>query len=117
MYPDTVEYFPPSAPSQRGNLIQVSFLVDSNHAGDKIIRHSQSGIILCSNKAPIVWYYNRDTTVESSTFGSEFVALRVASEIIISLSYRFLVFSVPILGHTDILFDNEALCNNTAFSK
>ena len=89
MYPDTVEYFPPSAPSQRGNLIQVSFLVDSNHAGDKIIRHSQSGIILCSNKAPIVWYYNRDTTVESSTFGSEFVALRVASEIIISLSYRF----------------------------
>ena len=36
----------------------------------------------CLLNAPVVWYSKRQNTVESSTFGSEFVALRVATELI-----------------------------------
>ena len=44
-------------------------------------RGSHSGIIIYVNNLPIIWYSKRQNTVESSSFGSEFVALRVATEI------------------------------------
>ena len=53
--------------------------------------------------------------MESSTFGSEFVALRVASELIIYLCYKILMFGIPILCHADVFCDNEVVYNNTAF--
>ena len=55
--------------------------------------------------------------MEISTFSSEFVALGVPSEIIISLHYKLRMFSIPILVHADIFCDNESLYNNTAFSE
>ena len=87
MYPESVKYFPQNALPLRVNSIHVSCLVDSNHAGDKITHNCQYGIILYCNIDPIVWYYKRQDTVDSSTFGSGFVTLQVASELIISLRY------------------------------
>ena len=46
MYPDSDKYFPPNALSPRGNPIQVSYFVVSDHAIDKITQCSQSDIIL-----------------------------------------------------------------------
>ena len=54
IYPDAVKYLPPNSPPPRGNPIQDSCSVDSNHSGDKIISRYQSGIILHCNKSPIV---------------------------------------------------------------
>ena len=85
MYPDAVEDLPPNAPPPRGNPVEMNTFVDSDHAGDKVTRRSQTGILLYLNSAPIIWYSKRQNTVESLTFGSEFVSLRVASELIISL--------------------------------
>lgn len=86
MYPDAQEDIPPNAPAPRGNVIELNCFVDSDHAGDKVTRRSQTGIILYYNTAPVIWYSKRQNTVESSMFGSEFVApLRIASELIISL--------------------------------
>ena len=65
--------------------MEINCLVDIDHAGDKVNRRSQTGILLYLNSAPIIWYSKRHSTVEISTFGSEFVALRLASELIISL--------------------------------
>ena len=87
MYPEAVKYSPPNDLPLIVNPIHVSCFVDSNHAGDKITHHYQYGIILYCKLAPIVWYYKRQDTVDSSTFGSGFVTLQVASEIIISLRY------------------------------
>ena len=75
MYPDSDEYFPPNTSPPRGNHIQVSCFVGSNHAGNKLTHCSQYGIILYCNKYPVVWYYKRQATVESSTVSFESVAL------------------------------------------
>jgi hypothetical protein len=40
------------------------------------------------NKAPISWYSKRQNTVESSTFGSEFVAMKTAVEQIQALRLK-----------------------------
>ena len=117
IYPDAQEDLPPNAPEPRGNAMQVNCFVDSDHAGDRLTRRSQTGIILYCNSAPIVWYSKRQNTVECSTFGSEFVALRVASELIISLRYKLRMFGIPISGPANVFCDNESVYKNASFAE
>jgi hypothetical protein len=117
MYPDAVEDLPLNAPPPRGNPIEVNCFVDSDHAGDKITRRSQTGIILYCNTAPVIWYSKRQNTIEASTFGAEFVALRIASELISSLRYKLRMFGIPLTGPANTFCDNEAVYKNTAFAE
>jgi hypothetical protein len=59
--------------------------VDVNHAGNKLTRQSHTGIIIYLNCLPILWYSKAQSTTESSTFGSEFVAMRIMVELLESL--------------------------------
>jgi hypothetical protein len=70
------------------------------------------GILIFVNRAPIVWLSKRTNTVESSTFGSEIVALRNAVDLIESLRYKLRMFGVPIEGPTNVFCDNEAVTKN-----
>jgi len=74
-YPDACDELPPHMPEPRGLPVDITCFVDADHAGNLVTRRSQTGILIFVNKAPIVWYSKRQNTVESSTFGSEFVAL------------------------------------------
>ena len=68
-------------PKPKGKPVITSCFVDANHAGNVVTRRSYSGILLYVNKnAPFVWYSKRQNTVESSSFGSKFVALRFAKD-------------------------------------
>jgi len=78
-YGDLKESIPSNAPPPRGNPVQTTAFVDANHAGNQITRRSHTGILIYCNSAPIFWYSKAQSTVETSTFGSEFVALRIAS--------------------------------------
>ena len=117
LYPDAVEDLPPNAPEPRGNSVQINCFVDSDHAGDRLTRRSQSGIILYCNSAPIVWYSKRQNTAESSTFGSEFVALRVGTELISSLRYKLRMFGIHIDGPANVFCDNESVWKNSALAE
>jgi hypothetical protein len=70
-------------------------------------------IILFCNKAPVIWHSKRQNTVEASTFGSEFQAMKNAVELTESLRYKLSMFSVPIDNATNIFCDNEAVYRNT----
>jgi hypothetical protein len=72
-----------------------------------------SGTIFFLNGAPVVWYSNRQDTIESSTFGSEFVALRIACEKNDALRYRLRMFGVKIDGPTKGFSDNESVIKNS----
>ncbi len=117
LYPDAVEEIPPNAPEPRGKPVQINCFVDSDHAGDKVTRRLQTGIIIYLNRAPISWYSKKQSTVESSTFGSEFVALRIATEQIISLRYKLRMFGIPIDGFTNTFCDNEAVFKNASIAE
>jgi hypothetical protein len=49
----------------------------------------------------------------TSTFGSEFQAMKNAVELIESLRYKFRMFGVPLEGPANIFCDNEAVYKNT----
>lgn len=86
--------------------------VDADLAGNTATRRSQMGILLFVNRARIVWYSKRTNTVESSTFGSEIVALRNAVDMIESLRYKLRMFGVDIEGPPNVFCDNEAVMKN-----
>ena len=64
---------------------------------------------------PLVWYSKRQNTVESSTFGAEFVALRIATEMINSFWYKMRMFAIPLDGPANVFCDNEAVYCNAVF--
>ena len=52
--------------------------------------------------------------METSTFGSEFTALKNAVELVEALRYKLLMFGVPIEGPTNLLCDNELIYKNVS---
>jgi hypothetical protein len=112
-YRDVKEEIPANAPEPLGKEVHMYCFCDADHAGDRLTRRSQTGIIIFPNRAPILWYSKKQNTVESSTFGSEFVALRTAVEQIISLRYKLRMMGIPILTPCLTLCDNETTIHNS----
>jgi hypothetical protein len=113
-YGTVVEEMPPRMPEPKGKPVMTSCFVDANHAGNVVTRRSHTGILLYVNNAPVQWYSKRQNTVESSSFGSEFVALRVAKEMIVALRYKLRMFGVPISGATNVFCDNNGVVKNAS---
>lgn len=105
---------PHNMPQPRGKSVQLSCYVDTDHAGNLMTRRSHLGILLYLNNTPIIWYSKRHYTVESSSFGSEFVALRIATEMIEALWYKLRMFGVPIDGPTNVFCDNKSVVTNSS---
>jgi hypothetical protein len=87
-YENVKEPIPGDMPPPRGNFVDTTCFVDASHASCLKTRRSQTGILLFVNKAPITWYSKRQNTVETSTFSSEFIAMKVAVEMIEALRYK-----------------------------
>ena len=68
-------------PEPKGNSVNITVFVDADHAGDRATRRSFTGILIYVNRVPIIWFSKKQNNVETSTFGSEFVAMRIAKEI------------------------------------
>ena len=114
VYGKVTEEIPPNAPEPLGKPVHMTCFVDANHAGETKTRRSQTGFIIFLNNAPIEWYSKKQNTCESSTFGSEFVAMRIAVEKIRALRYKLRMFGIPIAGPTAVLGDNESVVNSAS---
>lgn len=113
-YPDAEYQFPKNMPEPLGNPVEVAVYVDANHAGNLANRRSHSGILIYINNAPIQWFSKRQNTVESSSFGSEFVALRIAVDLIEALLYKLRMFGIPIDNKVDVYCDNKSVVTNAS---
>ena len=112
-YPGAEDPLPPNMPQPRGKSVKVTCFVDADHAGCRVTRRSHTGVIIMVNRAPILWYSKRQDTVETSTFGSEYVALKTAVEMIEGLRYKLRMMGVPLDGPADVFCDNESVVTNT----
>ena len=97
-YRDAGEAIPGNMPVARGKFMSTHFFVDVNHAGETETRRSQTGMLLFCNSAPIIWFIKRQNSVEASTFGSEFNAMKNAVDIIEALRYKMRMYGVLING-------------------
>ena len=115
LYPDADNPTPPGMPSPRGNSVDINVFVDADHAGNKITRRSHTGIIIYVNSAPIIWFSKRQNNVESATFGSEFIALKTALDLVEGLTYKLKMLGIPISGPARIFCDNDAVVRSGSF--
>ena len=80
--------------------------VDADHAADTISRKSRTGFIAYVNMSPVFWFGKKQTTVETSSFGSKFVAMKNCTEFIRGLRYKLRMMRIQMLGPTYIYGDN-----------
>jgi hypothetical protein len=88
--------------------------VDADHAHDLVTRRSITGILMMLNNTPIRWVSKRQKTVETSTYGSELVASRIATELILEVRFMLRSFGVALDGPTLMLGDNMSVVLNTS---
>ena len=112
-YKGVREDIPIDPPTPRGRFVSTTMFVDASHANDKKSRRSHTGILIFLNKAPIHWYSKKQPTVEVSTFGAEFVAMRIGVELVKALRYKLRMFGIPIEGSTNVFCNNESVTQNT----
>jgi len=55
-YPDASEPIPLNAPETRGNDVIISCFIDADHAGNQVMQHSHTGVIIFCNQVPIMWF-------------------------------------------------------------
>ena len=108
-YKDAEEAIPAVMPEPRGLPMSSSLFVDADLAGDKRNRRSQTGILIFCNKALIHWYSKLQPTVETSTFGIEFRALKIAVELTETPRYKLSMFGEPLDDPTSMCCDNETV--------
>ena len=113
-YPEAKEECLPNDPVPLGKPVVITCYVDASHGTNRVNMRSQTGYIIFLNRAPILWHSKRQTTVEGSTFGSEFVALKAATEAIKALRIKLRSFGIPIGGAANVLCDNQSVCSNTS---
>ena len=108
-YPGAHEPEPPKAPEILGEPMTMTCFVDADHAGCRETRRSHTGVILFIQKTPIIWYSKRQNTVETSTFGSEFCAMRIAVDLVEGLRYKLRMMGIGLDGPTNVFCDNESV--------
>jgi hypothetical protein len=111
VYAGATEEVPKDAPKPLGKPVRSSHYVDANLMHDLISGRSVTGIIDFFNKTPIDWYSKLQSTVETATFGSEYVAARTCTERIIDFRLTLRYLGVPVLGSSMMFGDNESVVN------
>ena len=113
-YPDAREEIPHDMPPPKSRPVHITAYVDADHAHDLVTRRSVTGILIYLNSTPIRSICKRQTRVETSTYGAELVAARMAVEAIMELRYQLRMMGVEIAGPAILYGDNMSVVLNTS---
>jgi hypothetical protein len=103
------EELPPNMPEPRGQGFVINAKVDADHASDTVTRRSRTGFIVYLNCAPVYWLSKKQTSCESSSFGSEFVAMKQCCEYLRGLRSKLRMMGIPCVGPAFIHGDNQSV--------
>ena len=113
VYGEISEVLPTDAPVPLGNHVTLTHYVDANLMHDVLTGRSVTGILHLANKTPIDWFSKKQATIETATYGSEFVAARTCVEQIIDLRNTLRYLGVPIRDKSYMFGDNESVVNSS----
>jgi hypothetical protein len=112
LYGNVKEQVPHDMPEPLGNYVTLTHFFDANLYHDMLTRHSVTGILHLLNQTPIDWYAKKQATVETATYGSEFVAGRTCIEQAIDLCTSLRYLGVLIRSKSIIFGNNKALVDS-----
>lgn len=111
VYGDVKEQIPSDAPEPKGKPVRTTSYVDANLYHDLISGKSVTGILHLLNKTPVDWFSKLQATVETATFGSEFVGTKTCTDQIVDIRLSLRYLGVPLAGASYMFGDNESVVN------
>ena len=100
-------------PEPRGLGFIMCAKVDADHASDTITRRSRMGFLVYLICAPIYWWSKKQNSMESSSFGSKFIAMKQCCEYVRGLRYKLWMMGISCEDPTFIYGDNQSVLANT----
>ena len=108
-----MEAIPPNAPLPRGKEVDLCMFVDSNHLGNNQTRRSRTWFMIHMNMSLINWYSKKQSTIKTSEFGAEFVAMNVTLTLH-TIQYKLRLMCISISGALYIYGDNMLVIHSTS---
>ena len=100
-------------PEPRGQGFIMRSKVDADHAADTTTHRSITGFFVWLNCSLIYWSSRKQTSVETSSFGSEFIAMKQCCEYLRGLRYKLRMMGIPCEGPAHVFGDNQSVLANT----
>ena len=113
VYGEPREEIPHDVPEALGRFVTLTHYVDANLMHCLLTGRSVTGILHFMNGTPVEWFTKKQSTVETATFGSEFVAARTAVEQIIDLRLTLRYLGVPIRDKSYMFGDNKTVVTSS----
>jgi hypothetical protein len=113
VYGNVSEEIPKDIPTPLGKPVVNITYQDANLYHDFVTGRSVTGILQLINGTPIDWYSKRQATVETATYGSEFVSARIATDKSIDMRLTLRYLGVPIIGPTYMFGDNQSVITSS----
>ena len=104
---------PSDAPIPLGLIFRIIAYVDADHAGDLKTRRSRTGLVVFLNNSPIYWMSKRQMSVETSSYGSEFTALKQCCECVKGIRYKLQMMGIPCEFPCYLFGDNKSVLANS----
>ena len=111
-----VEDLPADMPKPKMKPVDITIYFDASFGSDMLTRRSVTGIVVFLNSTPVKWFCKKQNTVETSTYGSELVAGRLACEMAIAFRYKLRMLGIPMNTPTLLLGDNMSMIQNCSIS-
>jgi hypothetical protein len=109
LYPNAKEDLPPDMLEPKMKGIKITSIYDASHAPCLVTRRLVTGIVLLLNNFIFRCTSKRQNTIETSTYGAEMVAGRLAVEQVMDLRYKLRMLGVPVIGASTLLGDNQSV--------
>ena len=103
------EEIDPRFPKALVTEMDTNIFVDADHGHDKVTGRSITGMIAFVGSTPMQWLSKRQPSVQTSTFGAEFTALKTAVEAAITIRYYLRSMGVVVTKPTNIMVDNMSV--------
>ena len=113
VYSGACEQIPHDIPKPLGKHVQTTHYVDANLHHDLATGKAVTAALHFLNQTPIDAYTKRQSTVETATYGSEFVAARTAVDQIIDIRTTLRYLGVPIRNKSYMFGDNKSVVTSS----
>ena len=71
--------------------------VDADHTADTVTRRSRMGFLVYLNSGVVYWWSKKQTDVELSSFGSEFIVMKQCCEYMRGLRYKLWMMEIIVM--------------------
>jgi hypothetical protein len=109
VYGDVKEIIPTDIREPKGKYITLSHYFDVNLYHDMVTGRLVTAILHFLNQTLMDWYSKKQATVETATFGSEFIAARTIIDQIVDLRMTLRYLGIPIREKSYVFGDNKTV--------